>query len=153
MAEPRGTTWWSEELASLMENPLPEHTPSTTSFEVFHQTEQEDWIWEVVVVLPFCGIRDREWRKEWGLRAALWGRWRPWEVELGGDWSRSGADWEKRDARERKKSREWRPGEILGFQFPFLFFSFLLTFGPSPFFISFCLFYHVYPLASIPPIY
>ncbi|CAJ2632662.1 unnamed protein product [Trifolium pratense] len=36
MAEARGTrtTWWSEELASLMENPIQETTPSTTSFEV-----------------------------------------------------------------------------------------------------------------------
>ncbi|KAL5059953.1 hypothetical protein RYX36_031557 [Vicia faba] len=41
MAEPRGTTtWWSEELASLMENPLPEQTPSTASFEV-PKSEQE----------------------------------------------------------------------------------------------------------------
>ncbi|GAU35330.1 hypothetical protein TSUD_337220 [Trifolium subterraneum] len=34
MAEARGTTWWSEELASLMENPIQETTPSTTSFRV-----------------------------------------------------------------------------------------------------------------------
>lgn len=40
MAEPRGTTWWSEELASLMENPLPEQTPSTASFAV-GKSEQE----------------------------------------------------------------------------------------------------------------
>lgn len=32
MAEARGTTWWSEELASLMENSLPESS-TTTSFE------------------------------------------------------------------------------------------------------------------------
>lgn len=38
MAEVRGTTWWSEELASLMENPM--ETPPTTSFEV-KRSEQE----------------------------------------------------------------------------------------------------------------
>lgn len=39
MAEVRGTTtWWSEELASLMENPM--ETPQTTSFEL-KRSEQE----------------------------------------------------------------------------------------------------------------
>lgn len=41
MAEPRGTTtWWTDELASLMEHPLPEQAPSTASFEV-RKPEQE----------------------------------------------------------------------------------------------------------------
>jgi len=34
MAEARGTTWWSEELASLMENPLPESSTATSFQDV-----------------------------------------------------------------------------------------------------------------------
>jgi len=40
MAEARGTTWWSEELASLMENPLPESS-TTTSFQDVRKSSEE----------------------------------------------------------------------------------------------------------------